>query len=368
MDKKRIIMASSTLACIGAIGFFMQGGKNAPAPMATAGMIGTAPGVNGMPTPVEISDISLTSADTELVQPPTAPKATAEAPPQVDAPVAVEREVAPEVAKVAEPIEIEREGAEPVDMSLLDTVPASPQAKPAQLDEPKITEQCEIAMTGTETAGALVKLELDAPCLPNERVTLHHNGMMFTETTDARGRLGIAVPALAENAVFIASFANNDGAVANVNVTTLGLYDRAVVQSDFISSVGLHALEYGSGYEGNGHIWANAPGDIAGAAIGKGGFMTLLGNPAVSDGNMAQVYTFPSGLAEQSGDVELSVEIEVTAMNCGHEIEAQSLQVMSGAQPRVQALDMTMPDCDAVGDFLVLKNLVNDLKVAAISQ
>ena len=82
---------------------------------------------------------------------------------------------------------------------------------------------------------------------------------------------------------------------------------------------------------------------------------------------MAQVYTFPSAMAEESGNVELSVEIEVTNSNCGLEIEAQALQVKAGAQPKVQTLDLTMPDCDAVGDFLVLKNLVDDLKVAAVN-
>ena len=51
-------------------------------------------------------------------------------------------------------------------------------------------------------AAAMVKLKLDAACLPNERLTVHHNGMIFTEATDDKGQLNVTVPALAEEAVF----------------------------------------------------------------------------------------------------------------------------------------------------------------------
>lgn len=355
-DIKRIGMAGGTLACIGAIGFFMQSGANAPqgrVTVAQAGMASAvAPGVNGVQTPVDISEISLTSADVETPQAPAAPDTAADPAPDI---------AAQSDAPVAQP----QDAVQPVKLTLLDDAPANPEAAASPMKAPESAESCDIAMSGTEIAGALVKLSLEAPCLPNERLTMHHNGMMFTETTDDAGALDVVVPALAENAVFIASFSNSEGAVANVKMTTLDMFDRAVVQAEAFGSVGLHALEYGAGYEDAGHIWADAAGDIADAALGQGGFLLQLGNPDVTGATVAQVYTFPTGLAEQSGDVELSVEIEVTSMNCGHEIEAQALQVHAGSQPKVQTLDLTMPDCDAVGDFLVLKNLVNDLKVAA---
>ena len=79
---------------------------------------------------------------------------------------------------------------------------------------------------------------------------------------------------------------------------------------------------------------------------------------------MAEVYTFPTGVAQQSGNVELTVEAEVTQANCGRDITAQSLEVTGSAPLRVRDLELAMPVCDAVGDFLVLKNMVNDLKIA----
>ena len=48
----------------------------------------------------------------------------------------------------------------------------------------------------------------------------------------------------------------------------------------------------------------------------------------------------------------------------GPVLEAQTLQTSRGAQITVQTLDMSIPACDAIGDFLMLKNMVNDMKVA----
>jgi hypothetical protein len=60
----------------------------------------------------------------------------------------------------------------------------------------------------------------------------------------------------------------------------------------------------------------------------------------------------------------LSVEAEVSELNCGQEIEAQSLQVGSDGKLKTRNLTLAVPDCDAIGNFLVLNNLLEDLKVA----
>ena len=79
---------------------------------------------------------------------------------------------------------------------------------------------------------------------------------------------------------------------------------------------------------------------------------------------LAEVYTFPSGTALADGEVRLSVEVEVMAGNCGKDIEAQALQKHGTARMQVRELTLEMPDCDAVGDYLVLKNLLDDLNIA----
>ena len=55
----------------------------------------------------------------------------------------------------------------------------------------------------------------------------------------------------------------------------------------------------------------------------------------------------------------------MTASNCGREIEAQSLEIGPDGTLKTRNLTLSVPDCDAVGSFLVLNNLVSDLKVAS---
>ena len=60
----------------------------------------------------------------------------------------------------------------------------------------------------------------------------------------------------------------------------------------------------------------------------------------------------------------MSVEAEITQANCGRDVEAQSIQKTADGELKTQDLVLAMPDCNTVGDFLVLKNLLNDLKIA----
>lgn len=248
----------------------------------------------------------------------------------------------------------------PMQLAALDVAPVA--SLPREEAAPAFA--CDYAMTATPAAAAMVTLEVSVPCMPNERFTMHHNGMLFTDATDAAGKRTLTVPALSEKPVFILAFASGEGAVASAEVTSFEYYDRVVVQWKGHGGLQVHALEYGSDYQGAGHVWYGAARDVSDAASGAGGFLTRLGAADMAEAQIAEVYSFPTGLAARDGEVDLSVEVEITTENCGRHIEAQSIQISGGGQPRVQNLALTIPDCDAVGDFLVLKNMLNDLKIA----
>lgn len=244
-------------------------------------------------------------------------------------------------------------------------------AAESQLPEPELPENpaasgfaCDIAMTAEPGAGALVDLVLTAPCNASERVTIHHQGLMFTEVMQPDGSLTVTVPALAEQASFIASFANGDGAMATAEVTSLSFYDRVAVQWKGEAGLQLHAREYAAEYFTKGHVWAASAGSLTAAAMGEGGFLTRLGQADTPQALVAEVYSFPAGTAKRGGKVLLTVEAEVTGKNCNTDVEAQTLEIRDGGSLRVQDLTLDMPLCDSVGDFLVLKNLFEDLTIA----
>jgi len=231
-------------------------------------------------------------------------------------------------------------------------------------EQPSPAFGCEIAFSAETMAAAMVKLALFAPCMPNERFTVHHNGLIFATATDAGGKSSLTVPALNEKAVFIATFASGRSAVAQARVDSLEYYDRAVVQWSGAQGPQIHALEYGADYGDAGHVWDGSPRDLSIAAAGKGGFLTRLGDASLPEPRLAEVYTFPAGTALREGKVRLSLEVAVTKGNCGQDITAQALQKSGAKRLRVRELSLAMPGCDAAGDYLVLKNMFDNLSIA----
>lgn len=228
------------------------------------------------------------------------------------------------------------------------------------------TEDCVMTAFAKPLPGAMVDVTMSAPCARNERLTVHHHGLMFTMATDANGSLNMVVPAFKEQAVFIMAFANGDGAVAHTAVTDLANYHRVATQWRGEAGFQLHAREFGADYGKAGHIWSGGvAADMDALGSGKYGFMVTLGDADVAQSLVAEVYSFPAGMAKRDGTINLSVEAEVTAKNCGQEIEAQTIERLQAGALKTQDLMLAVPDCDAVGSFLVLNNLVSDLKVAS---
>lgn len=315
------------------------------------------------PTPLEVEEIVLTSASAaglgaaeDFVVPeealtPVVSRAEDTAPTQLEA-VALEGPT-PDVL----PETLTDTPSETVTMAQLGSEIRPGTSEPA-------LEACEITMSSRALVAAMVSLEVQADCLPGERFVLHHNGMMFSALTDPTGRAKLTVPALSENAVFIASFGNGEGAMAQQSVTDLNQYGRAVVQWRGAAGLELHAREFEAEYFAPGHVHKGATGSLADAALGKAGVLVRFGADT-PEPLMAEIYTFPTGATPNSGTIALSVEAEITADNCGREVEAQTLEVQGAAGLRVQDLTLFMPDCAATGDFLVLKNMLEDMTLAA---
>lgn len=325
--RKEIIMAAGTLTCAVGIGFFMQQSASDVTP--SADYQGAAL-INADASILDVEEIILTSAD--FAEDYIALKA------EDVMPLEEKRETPEVVASVA----LEEDVLEGEAIAL---------------------KVCEITANARPIAAALVNLTLDAKCLPNERVTVHHRGLIFSQTTDANGAFDITVPAMAKDATFVVAFSNGEGAVAQAVVDELADYDRVALQWKGDTGFELHAREFGADYGSDGHVWSGASRDLSFAVTGQGGFVSMLGD--VADGLMAEVYTFPITPTQGSGDVLLSVEAEVAKNNCGLEIEAQTLQTRSGNDITSRDLTVSVPDCDAAGNFLVLNNLFEDLKVAS---
>ncbi|MFP7672139.1 translocase [Marivita sp. S0852] len=255
----------------------------------------------------------------------------------------------------------------PLPASVIGTAAITEDIEPIETSatEDTINRQCDVSLSANIAAGAMISVDLNAPCHDGERVTFHHNGMMFTDLVDADGMLSLQIPALVENAVVIASFLDGSGAVAHAQMPTVPFYDRVVLQWRGDVGLQLHAREFDAQYFSEGHVWHGTESDPTRAATGDGGFLTRLGSPDAPDALLAEVYTFPTGMTQASGTVALTVEAEILASNCGTSVEAQTLEIRNGADLMSKELIIDVPGCDTVGDFLMLKNIVEDLTIAS---
>ena len=222
-------------------------------------------------------------------------------------------------------------------------------------DTQVVAEACPIDLALDAGAEAMIGIVLRAPCRAGERVVLRHAGLAVTAQLAADGSLTTALPALTRAVKVEVLFAGGntiDGALDMAEATTLR---RFGVQWQGPEAFVVHGLENGADY--------GQAGDVSPSNLGKrgGGSLVMLGDSTVDLPLLAQIYTFP---AEQGRSAEVVIEAAVTAATCGHDLLAET--IASGAD-RVEITELTlaMPDCSGVGDFLVLKNLASDMKIAA---
>ena len=223
---------------------------------------------------------------------------------------------------------------------------------------------CDVHVSTSVNAHAMVLLDVYAPCAPNERFTLHHKGMMFTQSTDAMGAARLNVPALAEISVFAISFDNGLTGVASAAIPEVTDYERAVLQFESSGDLRLHALLNGTDYSKLGNSWSDS---IENSRLidFDNGFLMKLGDPDLPYARLAQIYSFQTDQFNSFDSIEVSVEAEITLDNCGRELAAQSLQVGNDGELNSVDLVMMMPDCDAVGDLLILGNMFSEIEIAS---
>ncbi len=426
LDRKRVYTAVAALMIAGAAGHFMQRSTNAAetkapgaAPVAaSAAMIAPLPSAPAETEQAAVADTVANPAPDVLEPAPEELEAAAELAPQAaEEPEIAATDVVEPVADVAaaspEPAMPDRvlsEGSVPdmfaaqnasvadvtrsasipntifaaTDPASIDRIAAvdmAPEAQVAPADEAQPVTlaaaedlgdmaseptpplpSCDITFEAVADMAAQVAISVNAPCNSGEGATFDHAGMTFSEQLGPDGDLSFLAPAMAEDAIFTLTTADGQVVTAQVQVPDFADYERVALVWKGATGLQLHALEHGASYGEPGHIWADTPATPEAATAGTGGFVSVLGGSAA--GYAADVYTFPASLMADGAEPDVSVEAQVMENTCGSEIEGKILRTNPGRAPTMQPLTMIVPGCDAVGEYLVLKNLPQDLKLA----
>ena len=213
---------------------------------------------------------------------------------------------------------------------------------------------CGLTVTAEAMPGAMVALDVMEPCAPDTRVEITHGALSFTARTDALGLLTLDIPALETPAFFTVRLETGAEATTLAGLPDLIDHDRAAMVWTGATAIELHGYIGGAGFGEPGHLWRDNPGTVAQATIGTGGFLTNLGDPTLEAPRLAQVITIPASLRD---DLSVIAEIAIEGSTCGQQVDATSLHSMGGGPVAVNPVTLTLPGCDAVGEFLMLQNL-----------
>ncbi len=234
-------------------------------------------------------------------------------------------------------------------------LPAAParDAAPEPMAEPvAAADICTPAMTLIARPQAMISISIAAPCRAGERVVLRHAGLALAEELAADGSLHLDLPALQQDGAVSVLFADAGVLRDAVAVPDAAAVHRFAVQWMAEDTFQLHAFEKGAAYGQPGDVWSGAP------VSPDGGYLVSLGNPGLDLPMLAEVYTFPADTP-----ANLSIEATVTEATCGRELLGEVLEAKAG-KVTVNELTLAMPDCDALGDILVLNNPGRDTTLA----
>lgn len=246
-----------------------------------------------------------------------------------------------------------------------DITPAPPTTDPPRDEAVAVSPlgvPCGLNVSAEAMPGAMVALDIIDACAPETRVDITHGALRFSARTDAMGLLTLDIPAMETPAFFTVRLETGAEETTLAGLPDLIDHTRAAITWTGDFGLQLHGYLGNAAFGETGHVWQDNPGSVADVAIGAGGFLSLLGDPDLPQPLLAQVFTIPRDLRD---DLSLVVEVPITGTNCNRPVRAQGLQVRPGGPVETWPVTMTLPGCEAVGEFLLLQNLFRDLRLAS---
>ena len=212
------------------------------------------------------------------------------------------------------------------------------------------------------TSGALLRVTLDAPCHPKERVTIRHAGLTFADTTDLAGHLEVTVPAFATPASVVVGFDNGDRLSEMRQVPDLHAVTRTAVAWSGVEGFGLAAIAAmpAAGLSGE----TRAVSAVAKTPQSDVNLIRL-GDPGAEDPKLALVSTAPADLPP----AEIEISAEITAATCGKELSGQILRLAPGGARSYDQIGIAMAGCDTIGGAALLRLVPvaeDDVKLALL--
>ncbi len=242
------------------------------------------------------------------------------------------------------------------------SLPATPEAP--VITAPTQNSACDVSLSARVRSGAIIQLDISAPCKPAQMVTISHSGLSFSVLTDAQGAASVQLPAMQADAEITARFQDQSTGSTRISVPDVENVVRAGVSWQADMNLDLTAIEFGAAVGTEGYITPQTPRDYRTSRIKGGGYLLQLGDPSIERGALAEVYTMPLGRTQQRGTIALNIMLEDATPVCGQAITAKTVRTREGRSAGVRNLRFTVPDCGTVAGQITLPGAVDDIRLA----
>lgn len=202
---------------------------------------------------------------------------------------------------------------------------------------------CGPSLSVRPVESAMLDIEVIAPCQPSSVVTFSHSGLSFTQPLSMTGEARLRVPAMEANASVMAQLSDDTRLTSSAFVQNVDDYARVALQWDG---------------DDPGELVVRAPKVLDGQLF-------TLGTSAGARDKVLHVFFRRVDDLTTSGIVRLSLRAGITENNCATGHSARVQRVVPGEPVTGYDLHITAPGCDAVGQSLELKNVMQDLKLSA---
>ena len=227
-------------------------------------------------------------------------------------------------------------------------------------DQETQARNCDPRLFATPAPAAMVTVTVRATCDPNAHVLVRQGNLRAVQRTNADGRLNLRLPALDER-VEIEVTIGDQVLSAEAHVPEAANFQHVALSWSGPQMLRLNAFEFGAPRNSVGHVWSGAPKSPVRASRGTGGFLTRL---VTEQGPSLEIYSLPTGRSPLRGVVRLAVEAKVTAETCGRVAKARAYQPTAFRRLSETDVEVALPDCDRVGEVVVLQNLLRDVRLA----
>jgi hypothetical protein len=231
--------------------------------------------------------------------------------------------------------------------------------------ETKNPADCPVSMSADPIGGAMLSINIKAACLAGREVVVMHDALIFRDVLSETGELAVFVPALSEMAVVEATFATGEKVQARAEVKTLELYDRIILQWRGAADISMNLRAFVSAQDKARHAWSVTEQRPSEPSKSGDGYFSSLGKRTILNPQLAEIYTAPATAANSDQLVNLTIDAEITADICGQDIPVEATRIIAGKKITSQDLALPVPDCDEIGNILVLNNFLQDLTLAS---